>query len=340
VAFDDWDSYQDLLDKLLAAAAQWSDAKNLEQFDENIRKNCSELVGGDRGHDALCARLDASGDYSGDKDLLFAHVRIVALAKAAADFGLGPEWAGYWISRDLAGGEVYADSRYAPPSAWSPVEVPTQAAALAYDEETGLMYDATNWYLRDGKTIVWPDETDPTTFKDKDGNAYVRGELQTEAAPADLTEQHFDKETGRWRRWRDEDGEFEHYHNDDGVWERGRDGLWHRFHDDARQWLPYDEPSETWLYQDQWLGYDEVTGSTAPTTDTGPTESAAEAPDTDDQILTSMATNLQAAIEAVRGMGVSEEDVSDEEIFMLFEQRTEEMLAAELPEFRELIESD
>jgi hypothetical protein len=71
--------------------------------------------------------------------------------------------------------------------------------------------------------------------------------------------QQLDPESGRWRRWHAEDGEYEHYSEDDGVWERARDGRWHRYHEAAGQWLPYDGPSQTWLYRNAWLSYAEVT---------------------------------------------------------------------------------
>ena len=86
-----------------------------------------------------------------------------------------------------------------------------------------------------------------------------------QAAPTtpDLRENHFDPEKNRWRRWNETDNEFEHFHNEDNVWERERGGLWHRFHDAAKQWLPYDGPSRTWLHDNTWVAYDEVTATKA-----------------------------------------------------------------------------
>jgi hypothetical protein len=380
--FSDWDSYQDLLRGLHAAASQWGGAKDFAQFDENVRRDCADLVGGEYGYDGLCKRLEESGDYGGGKDQLFAHLRIVALAAPAAEFGLGPEWKGYWISKNLDGGEVYSDNRYAAPSAWPPAEIPVQAAALTYDEETGLMYDAANWYLRDGKTIVWPDEQNPAAFRDGAGNTYLHGELQAQAK-ADPAAQQFDKETGRWRRRNEPDGEFEYYHSNDGVWERSRQNLWHRYHQDAAQWLPYDEPSQTWLYQGEWHSYDDVTtlarpgpaspvpvspaepvspagpaaGDAGPAGEPGPAASDArpagesspaagdqapdeEEEDEDEQILTAMADSVDAAITKIRDLGVSEDEVSDEDIIAMFEQRAEEMLSSELPELGQLLSKD
>lgn len=206
MSFADWDSYADLLGRLAAAESLWGTATNFAQFDEKIRLSCPELVNGSGGYDELRTRLVESGDHD-DRDLLFEHLRIAALARPAQDYGFGPEWAGYWISKDGKGNEVCADNRGAPPSSWSAVEVPAQDAATA----------------------------------------------------PDLREQHFDAAKGRWRRWNDTDNEFEHYHNDDGIWERERAGSWHRFHDGAGQWLRYDEPSTTWLHQGRWLRHDEIT---------------------------------------------------------------------------------
>jgi hypothetical protein len=70
-------------------------------------------------------------------------------------------------------------------------------------------------------------------------------------------EQEFDQESGRWRR-RSADGEFEFYHDGDGVWERVRDNRWSRHHDGAKKWLPYDKPSGTWLYENAWVPYERV----------------------------------------------------------------------------------
>lgn len=89
------------------------------------------------------------------------------------------------------------------------------------------------------------------------------GEIPAQQTPQDLTQQHFDPESGRWRRWHDSDNEFEYYHNDDSMWERVRNGSWHRFHTDTGQWLPFDAPSGTWLYQNTWLPYDKVTAPRA-----------------------------------------------------------------------------
>jgi hypothetical protein len=76
------------------------------------------------------------------------------------------------------------------------------------------------------------------------------------AAPA-VGEQQFDEASGRWRRW-SADGEFEFHHDADRVWERVRDNRWARHHDGVKRWLPYDEPSRTWLYENTWVPYERV----------------------------------------------------------------------------------
>lgn len=201
--FTNWNSFVDLLGKLAAAEDQWGGATDFAQFDTLVRSNCTGLVD---TYDKLCGELTASGDY-GDRDQLFRHVRIVALARSAKDAGMGADWAGYWVSRDTGDRAVYAESCYAPFAAWAPV-----------------------------------------------------GEQETTGT--DTTEQQVDKETGRWRRWDKADSEFEYYHDADAVWERRRDGEWHRFHADVKAWLRYDGPSKTWLYQGEWRAYDAVAGKT------------------------------------------------------------------------------
>lgn len=204
--FSNWGTYTDLLDKLGAAESNWSDATDFTGFDEQVRKNCADLL--DR-YGALRAEMVESGDYE-DRDLLFQHVRIAALARSAESAGMGPDWAGYWISRDLRNQSVYAESRFAPPGGW--------AAVAAEDRD---------------------------------------------AEQPDLTEQHYDPDTKRWRRLNATDNEFEYY-ADDGVWERYTNDTWHRFHTGIRTWLPYDAPTGLWWYADQWRAGDAVAGADEP----------------------------------------------------------------------------
>lgn len=334
MSFNGWNSFGDLFEKLAAAFPHWSGAATFEEFDELVRGNCASLVGDEGGYDDLLARLEASGAHGGDRDLLFEHVRTAALAIPAAQYaGLGPEWAGFWISRKLRGEEIYASSRYASPPEWALLEISVQAATLQYDEETGLMYDATQWYLRDGETVVWPHDAQPGAFRDSNGNVYVHGELQAGAAP-DLSAQHFDTESGRWRRFLADDNEFEYYHTVDGVWERRREQLWYRLHAGVGRWLPYDEPSRTWLDQGQWRSEEQVGRPETP--DAG---DEAEPADADEQVYTDIVKGIDDVVNAVRALGISAERVTDEELAALFVHRAEEMLIEEVPEYRELIES-
>jgi hypothetical protein len=266
MAFTDWDSYVTLLDAMYEQRGQWDSAGGFAEFDRLVRQNCGGLVGGEGnaevgvyGYDGLASRLGE--EFGGDNELVFEQIRLAALARPAAEYGLGEQWRGYVISTRPDGGEVYAETRFAEPSGWAKIEVAALSLALAYDEETGLMYDATDWYLRDGRTKVWPDPATPGGYTDGAGNLYIRGELQAPAAAADPAQPHFDTAAGRWRR-RSADGEFEHYHDGDGVWERRRDQYWYRYHSDRFGWLAYDGPSMTWLDpttgNTTWRGHDEV----------------------------------------------------------------------------------
>jgi hypothetical protein len=209
--FSNWGTYTDLLDKLAAAESNWSDTTDFAGFDEQVRKNCSDLA--DR-YGALRAELIESGDYD-DRDLLFQHVRIAALARSAETAGMGPDWAGYWISKDLRNQSVYAESRFAAPGGW--------AAVAAEDGDDG------------------------------DGDV----------EQPDLTQQHYDPDTKRWRRLNATDNQFEYY-ADDGVWERYSNNTWQRFHATVQTWLPYDARSGLWWYADQWRAGDAVGGADKP----------------------------------------------------------------------------
>lgn len=214
MAFSDWDSYTGLLDKLAEAESDWSDATDFREFDQKVRDNCSGLVPDAGGYAEFVTRLGKSGDYA-DEDKLFEHLRIVIFAEAASVAELGEDWTGYWISKDGDDAEIYAESRTATVSAWVPMaDVADTDEPLAEDIE----------------------ETAPAADTD-----------------VDPQEQQLDEATGRWRRWSDDDEVYEYYHQDDDVWERAAGDLWSRYHDGAKQWLPYDGPSETWLYEDAWV---------------------------------------------------------------------------------------
>lgn len=258
--FSNWSGYAELLDKLSAAKSNWTDATDFAQFDEQVRKNCGDLVD---GYAALSADLIASGDYE-DRNLLFQHVRIAALAQPAQAAGMGPDWAGYWISTDLRNQSVYAESRYAPPGSW---------AAVA-GEDSG-------------------DDAD-------------QGE-------PDLTVQHYDPDTGRWRRLNADANEFEYY-AEDGVWERHSNGTWHRFHADVRKWLPYDARSDLWWYADQWRAQDAVAAADRPPTTTPPVEKTPESVDTEDDDEIDFAALAEEMVnETIADMADDDEPWTEEE---------------------------
>jgi hypothetical protein len=226
--------------------------------------------------------------------------------------------------------------------------------SLVHDSETGLMYDSENWYLRDGTTLVWPHPDRPGVYFDAEHNTYVHGEPEAPSV-ADVREQHFHEESGRWRRWSDEGNAFEYYHDNDGVWERWHNDLRHRLHDDAGTWLAYDEGSETWLHDNTWRSYDAVTGPAPathvpetvlpptgdlPATEAQPADEPAVAVQEPEEFLTVVASSFEDAVAAIRAENISEDEVSDEEILALFEEHIEQQLASEVPEFRELIETD
>jgi hypothetical protein len=264
---NDGASYEELLDKLRDARSSWDR--------EETFAGCQEAIGGISGIDA--AMFDELVEelrsyHSSDEDGMLRQLRLSALAWPAIDYGLkGAEWQDYFISELADGREVYATDRFADAGEWANLEVATQALALTYDPDTGLMYDEENWYLPDGKTRVTQDQNDPARSWDDEGNIYLRGVLQEGAATvADLRQTHFDQETQRWRRWSDDAGEFEYYQNEDGVWEhlRGRDTdggyVWHRYHSAQYGWLRYNQRSEEWFDpgQAQWCTYERV-GATA-----------------------------------------------------------------------------
>jgi hypothetical protein len=267
--FSNWGTYADLLDKLAAAKSSWSDAVDFTQFDDKVRKNCGDLVD---GYTVFSADLIASGDYD-DRNLLFQHVRLAALARSAEAAGMGPDWAGYWVSTDLRDQSVYAESRYAPPGSW---------AAVA-----------------------------------------AEGGGDVDQVQPDLTVQHYDSDTGRWRRLNAQDNEFEYYAQD-GVWERRSDDTWHRFHVSVKKWLPYDAPSGLWWYADQWRAQDAVAVADRPPTPTSPVVTEADVTEADededdDEI------DLAALAEEMVGEAIAELEDDDEP---WTEQERADMIAA------------
>jgi len=332
MAFSNWDTYRQLLEKLTEQRANWSNSKTYVDFDDAIKANCSEIAAltnadGMLEYDALLGEL--SKEFVDNKDLVYEQLKLVALAVPARDRGLGQEWQGYFVSERANGEEVYATDKFAAPSAWEKVEVSITALALTYDEDTGLMYLGEDWFLKDGVTQVWEDPDAPGEFYDRAENRYIDGELQAPTV-LDLRQSHFDEETQRWRRWAEEDGEFEYYHQDDGIWERLHDGawerlhdiagaaLWHRHHSDQFGWMPYDKGSASWLdpftQYTLWRSYSEV-GTPLPQP-AAPEPTPAEEPVVVEQLVTeppvgpeSPAAQEQAARQLVEQIAVSRADV-------------------------------
>jgi hypothetical protein len=272
--FSNWGAYEDLLDKLSAAKAYWSDAVDFTQFDDQVRRNCGDLLD---GYAAFSADLIASGDYE-DRNLLFQHVRIAALALSAQAAGMGPDWAGYWISTDLGNQSVYAESRYAPPGSW--------AALVA-----------------------------------EDGGDADQGQ-------PDLTVQHYDPDTGRWRRLNADDNEFEYY-AEDGVWERRSNDTWHRFHATVGKWLPYDAPSGLWWYADQWRPQDAVGVADRPPTPTSPVVTSPSSLDVTSPSSLDETSPSSLDVTATGSSVETEADEDDEEIDLaaLAEEMVSEVVA-------------
>lgn len=269
-------AYDELLDKLRENRDAWDNAQTLAECQQSI----SSITGVDVAKSGQMVD-EIRAYYLGNEDQALAQLRLTGLAWPAADCGLtGPEWQGYLVAELPGGQQMYAADRLADVQTWAEVEVSVLALSLVYDAETGLMYDEDNWYLPDGETVVTLDAGDSTRSRDAEGHVYVLGVLQdaanAAAEAADPKEAHFDPEEQRWQRQADDGAGFEHYHNEDGVWERRRgrdaDGLdvWQRFHSVTHGWLAYDRDSETWLDPDsnEWRPHAQVGVLVSP--DAGP----------------------------------------------------------------------
>lgn len=266
MGFLQWDSYVELLDRLWQESDTWRSARSFEQFEERIEQMLPELLGGDSrsvvgeyGFTALAQAL--SEDYA-DRDDAAARIGFAALSRSAADHGLSEDWSGYFVSRDTDDQLVYCDERYAEPNRWLPIDTveadadeapdPGVGSVLTRDEDAGLLYDAEHWYLPDGVTIVELDPDNEGYSRDAAGGLYHLGQA------ADPATTLFDRASGKWRRAIGT-GEFEYFHEADQVWERpGEHQHWTRQHHGTSTWLPYDAPSQTWLYDNQWLPGDRI----------------------------------------------------------------------------------
>lgn len=230
--FAHWDNYTELLTKMGAVRGNWKDARTFDQLNDRITLACPELLDpgqvGEYGFDVLCAAL--ADEYPGDEDKVAEQVMLAASSRPGpeyddrlvAEYGYARgDWEGYYVSeRDDK--LVYADAQYAPIDRWAPVEAaesePGTGAGLKFDDSTGLWYDDVNWYLPDQTTVVVEHEDFADLFRDAVGNLYRDGK------PADLTVQHYDRRSNRWRR-QAADGVFEYYDETTAAWQRsGSDG--------------------------------------------------------------------------------------------------------------------
>ena len=120
------------------------------------------------------------------------------------------------------------------------------------------------------------------------------------------------------------------------MWERTRNGLWYRFHDGAGRWLAYDEPSSTWLDGDRWRPFEEVGAAPDVPADVAadvPAEvTADDEPSAGDVVVAAMAAEFQTVVAGVRDMGITPDELSDDEIFELFGQRAGQLLAEQVPD--------
>ena len=231
-----WSDYGELLSGLREQRAHWDGAASFEAFDSSLRDKCPHLVGGgpgaagadEHGYEALLAEFRADG-Y--DDELTYQQIRLAALAVPATQlWGEGAGWDGFYVSELPGSRIVVCEHQYAPPESWREVE---QAAAVLGDGQ--------------GEAAA-PDRADGRTGESASQDAHE---------PA-LGEQVLDPEENRWMRRSPDDGQYEYFHNGDGVWERKHESQWFRYHADSQGWLRYDEGSRTWLYDNQWLTYEQV----------------------------------------------------------------------------------
>lgn len=187
----DWNSYVGLCDQMWGQRGAWYGATNLAELTEHVTKSCPDVVGGTGGFTALTAAL-ADGRTDDEVARL---VRFAALSRPAADYAMGADYTGWFVSEYPAGTLVCATERFAELSVWTPIGAPAPAATgldgLTYDAESGLYYDAENWYLPDRITVVTPDPDAPDRFRDAHGTVYVHGQplaatpQRNPAAPTD-----------------------------------------------------------------------------------------------------------------------------------------------------------
>jgi hypothetical protein len=332
--------YEDLLDKLWRDRTSWWSAKDATTLEEQITRNCPRLVGGnsesDVGEFGFASLRTALADTYPDVDELAKRVRVLALSRPAADHGL-PDWAPYYISRDADDRLIYASTRYAEPSAWATLESATTTHTTqtgttppgkTYNDTNGLYYDDKGWYLPDQVT---QDPVHLERFHDGRGNVYVHGRPWT--PPVEVTDQSgrvYDQQVGRWRRRDETSGEFEFWHNEHEVWERqGADGLWYRSHTGSGRWLPYHQPSDTWLFDGQWrAGHLIAAQGQAPQPVVDGTELTAV-------LAESRETELRETIAEIRAEGIEPGELSDEKIRAMFDAQMMASLGAGSGDVRE-----
>ncbi|OLR93507.1 hypothetical protein [Actinokineospora bangkokensis] len=355
MAWSDWSSYSDLLNRLWDQRDSWRDARTLDELVEKITSAQPGLLGGDErsqvGEHGLTALIAAlSADHS-DPEALHRRLRLAALARPAADHGFGSEWAGRYVTLDADGKRLHSTDRYAEPAGWAPVDAPAEARpAKTFDSTSGLYYDATSWYLPDETTPVTRDPAHPTRSRDAQGTVYVQG---VRWAPG---EQNYDAAAGRWGRL-DPSGEFEYFHDEDQVWERQWDHGWTRLNPVLERWLPHDRASGTWLHEGAWRTAADIDALVAPkvqepvvppapqaepaaadravpepesvpepgaATGSGevPPEAVEVPPEVAAEVVDARSEVLEAAIAEIRAANVSPEELSDAAIAAMLDAQT------------------
>lgn len=186
----DWNSYVGLFDRMWDKRGAWHGAANLVELQGFVEQSCGDAAG---GFTTLRAEL---ADGRSDEEVMLL-VRFAALSRPGKDYGMGADYTGWFVSEYPPGTLVCATERFAELSLWQPVagpeseseSVPVETASdgLTYDGETGLFYDAENWYLPDRVTVVTPDPDVAGRFRDAHGTVYVHGERWTEPSVAPET---------------------------------------------------------------------------------------------------------------------------------------------------------
>jgi hypothetical protein len=106
----------------------------------------------------------------------------------------------------------------------------------------------------------WAAEREEYLYADNPAEPYVPGDagwltMDERIRAQDKTQPHYDPGTDRWRQ---------HLGGEEYSYQNRQSGHWERYHSDPVGWLPYDQPSDTWLYRDEWRAYHEIAAPGAP----------------------------------------------------------------------------